>query len=166
MIPLARLIQQFHGIGKVESRVMTVLGHHRTRPGMLELNAAFGIMKTHGGTVSLYFDGFNTEIGHAPHFVKYHFGITSLLYFLYGSGRYPKNFVLGIVVDDAVHLLKVRHITGTGGFLPVDPQLAEVQRSPVERWNIGYPPLSLFFPVFDFYSPVQNGIAIRSDDSG
>ena len=32
VIPLAGFIQQFHGIGQIESRVVTILGHHRTGP--------------------------------------------------------------------------------------------------------------------------------------
>ena len=38
-----------------EMGVVTILGHHRTRPRVFELDAAFRMMETHGGTVSLYF---------------------------------------------------------------------------------------------------------------
>ena len=164
VIPLAGFIQQFHGIGQIESRVVTILGHHRTRPRVLELDTAFRMMETHGGTVSLYFDRLDTEICHTPHFMKDHFGISGLLYFLYGSGRYPQYFVLGVVVDDAVHLFKVCHIPCTNSLLPIDPQLPEIQRTPVKHRDIGYPQLSLLLPVPDFHPTIQNGISIRSDD--
>ena len=66
--------------------------------------------------------------------------------------------VLLIVGTDAVHLLEITDITRPDGFLPVNPQLTEVNRTSVEVGHIGHQQLTLTFPTGNLHTATDDGV--------
>ena len=66
--------------------------------------------------------------------------------------------VLLIVGTDTVHLLEITDITRPDGFLPIHPQLTEVDRTTVEVGHISHQQLTLTFPTGNLHTATDNGI--------
>ena len=125
---------------------------------MLKLQSGLWLVETDSRRVALWGNALNAQVGGTPHFVQHHFGVWSLQYLLDGFPGNPQDMVLLIVGTDAVHLLEITDITRPDSFLPVHPQLTEVNRTPVEVGHIGHQQLTLTFPTGNLHTSTDNGI--------
>src|SRR5204863_10090952 len=107
------------------------------RPGMLELEMAFGFPKAETATVAYLVYRADTKHCRSPHLVNGHLHLSAMRRQAFGRRRYPDLLFVFVDGEDPVHMVFVHDVPGPDGFSTVDPQLPERQPTATDHRSIG-----------------------------
>ena len=132
-------------------------------PRVHEVDVTFGLVECHGCAVALYLDVLDAQVGHTPHFVYHHFGISGVDDLFHRRSRHIQYFLGLVDGSDAVHVVEIGHVSCPNGLAAIHPQLSEFQRSAVEVGHLCHIIFALFLPSCEAYAAAHGHLPVGHD---